>query len=143
MNDTYGNVQTFEYISVGKDISTLLDQIIPKNILAHGFVIRGFKGRTIAMYLKWKVWNPDRYNIINKLILFLESMLQWNIRVLSYVPVDRYGHQSEYWGCNWQIGNEVVYCAISGAKYPISEFKKYYIHEVLYNTHFFNIKENS
>ena len=51
-NDTYGNVQVVEYKSVGRDNSILLNQIITRKILAHVFVIRGFKGRTIAMYLQ-------------------------------------------------------------------------------------------
>ena len=48
---SYGRVHVVEYIRVGRDNSILQDQIIIRVILAHIFVIRGFRGRTIAMYL--------------------------------------------------------------------------------------------
>ena len=48
---TYAIFHVVEYMRVGRDKSMLLDHIIRRKILAHVFVIRGFKGRTIAMYL--------------------------------------------------------------------------------------------
>ena len=52
---TYGNVRVVEYKSAGSDKSILLNQITRTSTLAHVFDMRGFNGRTIAIYLYRKL----------------------------------------------------------------------------------------
>ena len=51
---SYVKVQVLEYSSEGIETMALLIQMMKRKILAQVLDIRGFKGRTIAMYLRMK-----------------------------------------------------------------------------------------
>ena len=50
----YVKVQVLEYSSEGIETMALLIQMMKRKILAHVLDIRGFKGLTMAMYLRMK-----------------------------------------------------------------------------------------
>ena len=107
-------------------------------ILADVFDIRGFKGRTIAMYLEWikltitwmirnHIWGCQTHNLVH------ESKIIIGIILNFLLPINRDGHQGEYRCSNRQVGDEVVYSTINWAKNPISKEKIFEILTMFYS----------